>query len=311
MLWISILLKRAFAQGASEAELIEKIDIGGVALLRAAAKNFKNIWVISSPHQYEQAIGELRRGAHSTSAQRRAAALEAFRRSAGYDTQISAYFSNCRSDGFQCNFTERYPLRYGENAQQEAAFYGPLDELISLRAGKPLSYNNLSDLDAAFDLLRVLGHDYATFVIIKHGNPCGAALDSTSLQAYRRALPQIASLPLEVFLRVISPSIERSLKKFPQSFSRSYLLQRLVTRHSIYLHERRAVDFFNTIRFRSRSVALDLHSTVCSSKAVIFRSRMVKSGSSAARSSLPQRSGSIFALRMLSLLVRARMRLYR
>ena len=179
----------AVQQQEEEDSLIEKIDIGGVALLRAAAKNFHDIWVISSAHQYEEAREWLsREGALSTLEQRRSFALEAFRLSAHYDTQIFSYFNRSKAHKtYQRSILSHYPLRYGENSHQQASFYGPLDRILHQQSGQALSYNNLLDIDAAFDLLRALSSDQALFVMLKHGNPCGVGLDEEPLRAYQKA----------------------------------------------------------------------------------------------------------------------------
>lgn len=179
----------ALQAGEAEEALIEKIDIGGVALLRAGAKNFKDIWVLSSPEQYAQAQTWLeRQGATSTLSTRRQAALEAFHLSSHYDTQIFSYFNRPASlPVYKQSLSQHHPLRYGENPHQKANFYGSLSQTLDLYQGPALSYNNVLDIEAAFDLLRALGNQKAAFVIIKHSNPCGVGVDHRAEEAYQKA----------------------------------------------------------------------------------------------------------------------------
>jgi phosphoribosylaminoimidazolecarboxamide formyltransferase/IMP cyclohydrolase len=198
------------AGGASEKEAIEQIDIGGPAMLRAAAKNFKSVIVVPSPEFYKEVLAELELGEVSLQIRRRLA-LAAFRRTALYDAAIADWFevevatedleSNATptSEGgeeFPDLLTMRYekvlPLRYGENPHQRAAYYArvgedhPLSGVEKLQ-GKDLSFNNLGDLDAARALLAELGERPAA-VIVKHANPCGAAIGETISEAYEKAL---------------------------------------------------------------------------------------------------------------------------
>ena len=165
------------ASGASEEEIIEKIDIGGVSLIRAAAKNFNDVLIVSSRSQYPW-LGELlstQNGA-STLEQRKQAAANAFAIAAEYDGAIAAWFAG---DAQQV-------LRYGENPHQQATFRGKLNEALEQLHGKDLSFNNLLDIDAA---VRLIG-DFpgAGCAIIKHNNACGAAVDENQVQAWRKAL---------------------------------------------------------------------------------------------------------------------------
>ena len=179
----------ALQAGEDEAALIEQIDIGGVALLRAAAKNFAEIWVLSSPTQYKEAQHWLeKQGAVTTLPRRRLAALRAFHCSVHYDSQIFDYFNSPpQLPVYVQSINTRVPLRYGENPHQRAAFYGNLDQNVELYQGKSLSYNNLLDVDAALELLRHLGDEKAAFVVIKHSNPCGVAIDSLPERAFEKA----------------------------------------------------------------------------------------------------------------------------
>lgn len=165
------------ASGASEQEIIEKIDIGGVSLIRAAAKNFTDVLIVSSRSQY-QWLGEIlsRQKGATTLEQRKHAASKAFAITAEYDGAIAAWFAG----------NVEQALRYGENPHQQAAFHGNLNEALEQLHGKALSYNNLLDVDAA---VRLIG-DFpgSGCAIIKHNNACGAAVDKVQVQAWRKAL---------------------------------------------------------------------------------------------------------------------------
>ena len=180
------------ASGASEAEVIEKIDIGGIALIRAAAKNFKDVLIVSSRHQY----GELEKllSGHKGNSQledRRKFAVQAFAQSSAYDTAIHQYFSQDASiaqnePGFDKTSLPKKTLRYGENPHQEAAFFGPLPDMLEQLNGKELSYNNLVDIDAAVALIEEFEGETA-FAILKHTNACGCATAPTVAEAYTKA----------------------------------------------------------------------------------------------------------------------------
>lgn len=161
----------------NESEIIEKIDIGGVSLIRAAAKNYKDTAIISDFSQYARVKDILSKNSGATSLDdRRTLATEAFRKTAEYDTAIGNYFAGEKDNH----------LRYGENPHQSAFFRGNLDEVFYQLHGKELSYNNLNDTDAALGLLNEF--DEPTFVIIKHTNPCGLATDDNLVRAWQRAL---------------------------------------------------------------------------------------------------------------------------
>jgi len=210
--------------GASEAEAIEQIDIGGPAMLRASAKNFEYVTVVPSPEFYDEVLSELENEGQVSRETRRRLALAAFRRTAVYDAAIADWMQNEETDedagdggDFPENLTVRYekalPLRYGENPHQRAAYYarGGEEHLLSgveKLQGKDLSFNNLGDLDAARALLADLadfGDRGAAAVIFKHANPCGAAVGETLAEAYAKAL---ASDPLSAFGGVVALSGE-------------------------------------------------------------------------------------------------------
>jgi phosphoribosylaminoimidazolecarboxamide formyltransferase/IMP cyclohydrolase len=180
--------------------IIEKIDIGGIALIRAAAKNFTGTLVISSRAQYPALIDLLQSGKGATTlATRRSFAAQAFRQSSYYDTAIFNYFNaEEKLPVFQQFMTDSTPLRYGENPHQKAQFYGRLDELLEQLHGKEISYNNLLDIDAAIALIGDFSD--TTFAILKHNNACGCASDAHLLTAWRKAL---AGDPVSAFGGVI------------------------------------------------------------------------------------------------------------
>jgi phosphoribosylaminoimidazolecarboxamide formyltransferase / IMP cyclohydrolase len=194
------------AAGASEKEAIEQIDIGGPAMLRAAAKNFKSVIVVPSPEFYKEILAELELGEVSMEMRRRLA-LAAFRRTALYDAAIAGWLEG--EERFPELLTMRYekalPLRYGENPHQKAAYYARIGEAHLLSGaekvqGKDLSFNNLGDLDAARALLAELGES-PTAVIVKHATPCGAAVGETLSEAYEKAL---ACDPLSAFGGIVA-----------------------------------------------------------------------------------------------------------
>lgn len=170
------------ASGAAHAEIIEKIDIGGIALLRAAAKNYQHTWIISSRSQYKAAQHILQQGG-PTEEQRRRFAGEAFRTSALYDGAIGAYLAG---EDFLLGLPAKRALRYGENPHQEGAFRGDLSAVFDQLHGKELSYNNLLDADAALKLIREFSE--TTVAVLKHNNACGLASRPELLQAWQDAL---------------------------------------------------------------------------------------------------------------------------
>jgi phosphoribosylaminoimidazolecarboxamide formyltransferase / IMP cyclohydrolase len=176
--------------GGSEEDIIEKIDIGGISLIRAAAKNFDDVLVVSSRNQYPE-IEEIlaQNNCHTTLEQRRRFAMLGFGISSQYDTAINGYFAGTNScdvlieNSFLGN--QAHSLRYGENPHQSAKFYGDLEALFDKLNGKELSYNNLVDVDACISLLDEFAD--TAFVIIKHTNACGVATAPTVAEAYSRA----------------------------------------------------------------------------------------------------------------------------
>lgn len=177
------------ARGGSEADIIEKIDIGGISLIRAAAKNHQDVVIVPSRDQYDELLRLLREQDGSTTlAQRRHLAADAFAVSSHYDSAIYNWFTQGQGD-VRLSAGPTTVLRYGENPHQRGAFHGDLAGMFMQLNGKELSYNNLLDLDAAVELIDDLAtFDGVPFAILKHNNACGAAVRATVKEAWDAAL---------------------------------------------------------------------------------------------------------------------------
>lgn len=176
------------AKGDSEEEIIEKIDIGGISLIRAAAKNFKDVLIVSSRNQYQELL-KLLTSANCSSKldDRKHFAALAFDVTSHYDSAIFSYFNAAATiPSFKKSIQQGRTLRYGENPHQQGKYYGDLDWLFEQLNGKELSYNNLVDVDAAVNLLKEFDGETA-FVIIKHTNACGVSTASATKDAYLKA----------------------------------------------------------------------------------------------------------------------------
>ncbi len=174
--------------GAEDADIIEKIDIGGISLIRAGAKNFKDAVIVASKDQYKPLLDILNeRGAETTLEERRWFAKEAFAVSSYYDSCIYNWFaSGDDEDHFRLALDGHKAMRYGENPHQKGVFHGDLDAMFDQVHGKEISYNNLLDINAAVDLIDEFNE--TTFAILKHNNACGVASRPTLLQAWKDAL---------------------------------------------------------------------------------------------------------------------------
>lgn len=178
------------ASGAAHEDIIEKIDIGGISLIRAGAKNYKDVVIVASKAQYAplaEMLGES--GAQSTLEQRIFFAKEAFKVSSGYDTAIFNYFDTTTGtapSALRVALDDKKSLRYGENPHQNGSFFGDFEKIFTQLHGKEISYNNLLDIDAAVALIAEFTEP--TFAILKHNNACGLATRSTMLQAWTDAL---------------------------------------------------------------------------------------------------------------------------
>ena len=182
--------EKTVASGASDEEIIEKIDIGGISLIRAAAKNFENTLIIPSVNEYALLLEilETQQGA-STLEQRKNFARKAFHVSSLYDAAIFNFFNkDAQQPTLKISENNGTALRYGENPHQKGFFYGDFDAMFSKLHGKELSYNNLLDVDAAVSLIAEFKNSAPTFAILKHNNACGLATRNTIKEAYLAAL---------------------------------------------------------------------------------------------------------------------------
>ena len=181
--------------GGSEEEIIEKIDIGGISLIRGAAKNHKNVLIVASKKQYQRLLALLKdKKGESDEEDRRWFAKEAFKVSSGYDAAIFRYFDGDNSSALRISCDESKQLRYGENPHQKGFFYGHFDQIFEQLHGKEISYNNLLDIDAAISL--IADFDETALAILKHNNACGMACRPTVKEAWEAAL---AADPVSAF----------------------------------------------------------------------------------------------------------------
>ena len=180
--------EKTVESGESEMNIVEKIDIGGISLIRAAAKNFKDVICVSSREDYDEFLNVLAENSGEFDQKtRRKFAAKAFNISSNYDTAIFNYF-NTETDTFKKSFKKGRSLRYGENPHQKGIFYGDFDSLFDQLHGKELSYNNFLDIDSAVNLMTEFKNDLPTFAILKHNNACGLSTRSSVLEAYKDAL---------------------------------------------------------------------------------------------------------------------------
>ncbi len=177
------------AQTDDEAAIIEKIDIGGIALIRGAAKNFNDVVVIPSKDEYGNLLNILQNGGESTLAERKDLARRAFKVSSHYDTAIFNYFDReSEETSFKHSISSGKTLRYGENPHQQGIFFGEMEAMFRTLGGKELSFNNLVDVDAAVGVMKEFKDDDPAFAILKHTNTCGLAVRPTVLGAWKAAL---------------------------------------------------------------------------------------------------------------------------
>ena len=209
--------EKTVASGASEQEIIEKIDIGGISLIRAAAKNFKDVLCVSSMEDYKEFLDMITIGEGSTTLeQRRVFAAKAFNVSSHYDTAIFNYFNKGHElAALKISETKGKVLRYGENPHQRGFFFGDFDAMFTKLHGKELSYNNLLDVDAAVNLMSEFQDDDPTFAILKHNNACGLATRDTLHQAYVDAL---AGDPVSAFGGILISNKEIDAKTAIEMF---------------------------------------------------------------------------------------------
>ena len=177
------------AAGGTHDEIIEKIDIGGISLIRAAAKNYNDVVIIPSVHQYSDLLSVLKDNDGKTDESfRHRMARQAFQVSSHYDSKIFGYFDQGKNSALKVSEGQSTPLRYGENPHQKGWFFGDLAGFFDQLNGKELSYNNLLDVDAAVALMDEFKNDDPTFAILKHNNACGLATRQTMKEAYLAAL---------------------------------------------------------------------------------------------------------------------------
>ncbi len=176
------------ASGASHPDIIEKIDIGGISLIRAAAKNYADVAIVASKAQYQPVAEMIERhnSAATTLEERKWLAKEAFAVSSGYDSAIFNYFDENNASALRLSSDHKKHLRYGENPHQQGSFYGDFDSMFTQLHGKEISYNNLLDIDAAVALMAEFTEP--TFAILKHNNACGLATRASIAEAWRDAL---------------------------------------------------------------------------------------------------------------------------
>jgi len=197
--------EKTVASGAPEQDIVEKIDIGGISLIRASAKNFKDTFTVSSMEQYDEFLEILSSNNGETSIeQRKKFAAKSFNISSHYDTAIFNYF-NEGEIVYKASETTSKILRYGENPHQKGYFFGDLDAMFNKLHGKELSYNNLLDVDAAVNLMNEFIGENPTFAVLKHNNACGFAQRNTIKQAYVDAL---AGDPVSAFGGVLISNTE-------------------------------------------------------------------------------------------------------
>ncbi|MBN1765589.1 MAG: bifunctional phosphoribosylaminoimidazolecarboxamide formyltransferase/IMP cyclohydrolase [Sedimentisphaerales bacterium] len=217
--------------GCTLSDAIENIDIGGPSMVRSAAKNHKFVTIVTSPNQYEQVLKEMQKNDGCVSdATRASLARQAFALTAAYDSAISAYLADQAHETYPQRVTislqRSHELRYGENPHQKAAFYRPAKQTDEpcvanarqLEGGKQISFNNLMDTNAAFDLVREF--DQPAAVVVKHMNPCGVAVDQDIIEAYRKAY---SADPVSAFGGIIAlnrPVNEELADAISESYSR-------------------------------------------------------------------------------------------
>lgn len=198
--------EKTVASRASKQDIVEKIDIGGISLIRAAAKNFKDTFIVSSMEQYDEFLQILSENKGETSIeQRKKFAAKSFNISSHYDTAIFNYFNNHEEPILKISEPKGQVLRYGENPHQKGFFFGDLEAMFDKLHGKELSYNNLLDVDAAVNLMEEFKGEAPTFAILKHNNACGFAQRDTIKQAYVDAL---AGDPVSAFGGILIANTE-------------------------------------------------------------------------------------------------------
>jgi phosphoribosylaminoimidazolecarboxamide formyltransferase/IMP cyclohydrolase len=198
--------EETLASGGTHEEIIEKIDIGGISLIRAAAKNYKDVVIIPAKAYYSEFLHIIQnQNGETTLQQRQDFAREAFHISSHYDTKIFDYFNQGEKPYLKVSENNSSVLRYGENPHQKGIYHGDLGAIFDKLNGKELSYNNILDVDAAVNLMYDFSADEPTFAILKHNNACGLASRKTISEAYKDAL---AGDPVSAFGGVLIANSE-------------------------------------------------------------------------------------------------------
>jgi len=199
--------EKTVASAATEQDIIEKIDIGGISLIRAAAKNYKDVLCVSSMNDYARFLEVIsERNGETSLKQRKWFATKAFNISSHYDTAIFNYFNKDHEQAaLKISETQGNVLRYGENPHQKGFFFGDFEAMFDKLHGKELSYNNLLDIDAAVNLMEEFKGDEPTFAILKHNNACGLATRKSIEEAYVNAL---AGDPVSAFGGILIANAE-------------------------------------------------------------------------------------------------------
>jgi len=202
--------EKTVASTDDEETIIEKIDIGGIALIRAAAKNYNDIVIIPSKSEYKDLAEILKNDANSSLEERKSLAMKAFRVSSHYDTAIHNYFDRDMESApaFKQSLLQAKVLRYGENPHQQGIYFGEMDSMFNKLSGKELSFNNMVDIDAAVSLMKEFHEGDPCFAILKHTNPCGLAIRANVLQAWKDAL---AGDPVSAFGGILISNAEIDL----------------------------------------------------------------------------------------------------
>ena len=192
----------------NENEIIEKIDIGGISLIRAAAKNYKDVMIIPSKELIPNCMSLIEKNnGHTSLDERLFFAKKAFEISSHYDTNIFSWFGNDFDESLKISISEKKILRYGENPHQKGIYYGNLGEVFNKLNGKEISYNNLLDIDAAINLINDCKEP--TFAILKHNNACGIAIHNNVYEAWKKAL---AGDPISAFGGILITNQELNSK---------------------------------------------------------------------------------------------------
>ena len=226
-------------------EIIEKIDIGGISLIRAAAKNYKDVMIIPSRELIPDCMSLIEKNnGHTSLDERLFYAKKAFEISSHYDTNIFSWFSNDFDESLKISISEKKILRYGENPHQKGIYYGNLGEVFNKLNGKEISYNNLLDIDAAINLINDCKEP--TFAILKHNNACGIAIDNNVYEAWKKAL---AGDPISAFGGILITNQELN-SKTAESISKLFF--------EIIISPKFSTNAFDILKTKKNRIILEL-----------------------------------------------------